>query len=69
MSTKEIALSIFDKLTEEQLRGFIYMFGMYYDNTEIPNEETQEAMKSAYNDEDIIGPFDSVDELMEALNA
>ncbi|MDD6991760.1 MAG: hypothetical protein PUI48_08025 [Oscillospiraceae bacterium] len=69
MSTKEIALSIFNHLTEEQLRGFIAMFGGYYDIDEEFNEETKAAMKSAYNDEDIIGPFDSVADLMEALNA
>lgn len=33
------------------------------------NDETTEAMKSAYNDEDIIGPFDNIADLMEALNA
>lgn len=33
------------------------------------NDETTKAMKSAYNDEDIIGPFDSIADLMEALNA
>lgn len=33
------------------------------------NDETTEAMKSAYNDEDIVGPFDSVADLTVALNA
>lgn len=34
-----------------------------------PNEETYAAMEAAENDEDLEGPFDSVQELMEALNA
>ena len=45
------------------------MFGGYYDIDEELNEETKAAMKSAYNEEDIIGPFDTVADLMEALNA
>ena len=69
MSTREIAQSIFNHLSEEQLRGFIAMFGGYYDIDEELNEETKAAMKSAYNEEDIIGPLDTVADLMEALNA
>lgn len=69
MSTKELALNIFNHLSEEQLRGFIAMFGEYYDLGEDLNDETKEAMKSAYNDEDIVGPFDSVADLTVALNA
>ncbi len=34
-----------------------------------PNETTYSAMESAEKDEDMYGPFNSVDELMEALNA
>lgn len=34
-----------------------------------PNEVTYAAMEAAENNEDLYGPFDSVDELMEALNA
>lgn len=34
-----------------------------------PNEVTYAAMESAEKDEDMYGPFDSVAELMEALNA
>ena len=35
----------------------------------VPNAVTQAAMEAAENNEDIYGPFDSVSELMEALNA
>ena len=34
-----------------------------------PNEVTYEAMAAAENDEEMYGPFDSVAEMMEALNA
>lgn len=63
MSTKELALNIFDHLSEEQLRGFIAMLGEYYDLDEKFNDETKEAIKSAYNDEDIVDSFDSVADL------
>lgn len=36
---------------------------------ELPNAETRAAIKAVENDEDVYGPFDSVAELMEALNA
>lgn len=36
---------------------------------EAPNEITYAAIASAEKNEDMYGPFDSVDELMEALNA
>ena len=36
---------------------------------EIPNATTLAAMESVNNGEDIYGPFESVSELMEALNA
>lgn len=35
----------------------------------IPNAVTQAAMAAAENNEDMYGPFDSVESLMEALNA
>lgn len=36
---------------------------------ENPNQTTLAAMDAAVNETDLYGPFDSVDELMEALNA
>jgi DNA-damage-inducible protein J len=36
---------------------------------EVPNETTLKAMDDAENDKDMYGPFDSVAEMMEALNA
>lgn len=35
----------------------------------VPNAVTQAAMESAEQDKDLYGPFDSVEALMEALNA
>lgn len=37
--------------------------------TEVPNAATRAAMDKANSGEDMYGPFDSVAELMEALNA
>lgn len=34
-----------------------------------PNDNTYAAMEAAEKEEDLYGPFESVDELMEALNA
>lgn len=34
-----------------------------------PNEETYQAIDAAERGEDVVGPFDSVDDLMESLNA
>ena len=38
-------------------------------NAEVPNAETRAAMEAAEKGEDMYGPFDSVADLMEALNA
>lgn len=35
----------------------------------VPNEETAKAIEDAENGNDTYGPFDSVEDLMEALNA
>lgn len=35
----------------------------------IPNALTREAMEAAENDEDLYGPFESIEALKEALNA
>ena len=36
---------------------------------DMPNETTLRAMDDAENDENMFGPFNTVDEMMEALNA
>ncbi len=37
--------------------------------TDVPNKVTLSAMESAEKGNDVYGPFDSVDDLIEALNA
>lgn len=50
--------------------AFVRNGGIPFDVTvEIPNETTLAAMASAERGEDLYGPFDSVAEMMEALNA
>ena len=57
------AFNIFAKtVVREQRIPFIL-------TTEVPNAVTAAAMEAAEKDEDMFGPFDTVDEVMEALNA
>jgi len=52
------------------LRQALYKNGFPFDiKLDFPNEETLKAIESAENREDVYGPFDTVDDLMEALNA
>ena len=43
--------------------------GLPFEVRLVPNEETYAAIEVAENDKDLEGPFDSVSELIEALNA
>lgn len=47
MSTRERAYSIFDCLTDEQLEGFILMFGKLVDGRNEPNDETKAAIEES----------------------
>ena len=59
----DTALSIF-------LKQSVKKQSMPFDiKEEILNDETLEALKSSEKEEDIYGPFDSVKQLMESLNA
>ena len=40
----EYAYSLIDSMTEEQLKGFILLFGGLAGSSEVPNEETYEAI-------------------------
>lgn len=52
------------------LRKAINVGGFPFDvRLENPNSVTYDAMDSAVNETDLYGPFDSVSDLMEALNA
>lgn len=77
MSVKEMAHNIIDNLTEEQVRGFIMMFGSVSQmdsswDEEIPNEHLLKAMQET---EDILSGkieakcYNSVEELFEDLNS
>ena len=67
MSTKELAYSMIDNLTEEQLNALIVILqGL---QKEEPNEETKKVLDAAKEGKNLVGPFDSVDELWESLNA
>lgn len=70
MSTKEMVYSIIDRLSDEQLEGLVMLLkGYSSDVNEIPNAETQAVMNDVNNRENLVGPFSSVHELMEDLNA
>ena len=67
MSTKELAYSMIDNLTEEQLNALIVILqGL---QKEEPNEETKKVLDEAKEGKNLVGPFDSVDVLWESLNA
>lgn len=66
MSTREIAISILNDMTEEQLRGFIMMFGK---TSESHNNELISRINDIENGKNLSETFSSVEELMENLNA
>ncbi len=68
MSTREMAYNLIDSMTEEQLNSFVSLFKGII-NTNTPNEETQKVLNDIENGENLAGPFSSVRELMEDLNA
>lgn len=47
MSTREIAYSIFEQLTEEQLKGFIALFSGIYSPSD--SDDDQERRDEAFN--------------------
>ncbi|MDE5741433.1 MAG: hypothetical protein K2H90_03185, partial [Oscillospiraceae bacterium] len=47
MSTRELAYSIVDRLTDEQLEGFVLMFKDTLSEEDVPNAETEAAMLEA----------------------
>ena len=66
---KEIGLSVsavFNLFARTVVREHRIPFEI---TTEVPNSTTIAAMESAEKGHDVYGPFDSVEDLMEALNA
>lgn len=65
MSIKEMAYDIVDNLTEEQLKGFIMMFGNF--DSEVPSEELLEAFEEVEDmkkNPDKYKGYSDVDEMM-----
>lgn len=52
------------------LKKAVAVGGIPFDvSVEVPNELTRKTIEDAENGKDVYGPFDSVEALMEALNA
>ena len=69
LSCKEIGISVsaaFNIFAKTVVREQRIPFQI---SSEVPNAATLAAMDSAEKKEDLYGPFDSVEDLMEALNA
>lgn len=71
MSTKERVYHIIDKLSEEQLKGFIMLFKDFdiSDDEDSPNSETQSVLNDVNENKNLVGPFSSVKDLMEDLES
>lgn len=71
MSTKERVYHIIDKLSEEQLKGFIMLFKDFdiSDDEDNPNSETQSVLNDVNENKNIVGSFSSVNDLMEDLGS
>lgn len=67
MSTKEMLLHEIDTMNEQQLQGLLlFIQGCY---AEVPNEETRAVLDDVMQGRNMVGPFSSVKELMEDLDA
>ena len=72
MSTREIAYSIIDSLSDEQITAFITLFGNAAALDEVPNEETLEAfaeVEEMKKNPDKYKGYTDVDEMMKELLA
>jgi len=69
MSVKERCIAMLDQLDERQLECALTVLGGLLDLAYYkPNDDTLKAIEEADNDE-LVGPFETVDELMRYLNA
>lgn len=69
MSTREIAYNIFNRLSDEQVEGFILMFGNLAEKQDMHRNETLDALDDVRNGRNMSAAFNSVKELMEDLDA
>ena len=67
MSTRELAYSIFDRLTDEQLEGFVLLFKDIVPDEDIPNEETRAVLDDVMNGRNMSKLYTDTDELMRDL--
>ncbi len=75
---KQTAAALFDDLGLDMstavnmfLRECIRKDGIPFEvsRKEVPNRKTRRAIKNAINNKNMVGPFDTYEELMESLNA
>ena len=68
MSTREKIYTMLGSMPEYKL-GYVlaYVQGIAADE-DIPNAETMQAIEDVRNRRNLIGPFETVDDLMESLN-
>ena len=66
MSNREQVQRIIDAMPEYRITGLLAFLRAF---EEQPNEETREAIEDVRNRRNLLGPFDTVEELMEVLNA
>ena len=72
MSTREIAYSIIDRLSDEQITAFITLFRNASMLDEVPNDETLEALaevEEMKKNPDKFKGYTDVDEMMKELLA
>ena len=67
MSTKELAYSIVDRLTDEQLEGFVLLFKDIVPDEDIPNAETAAVLEDVMNGRNLSKAYTNTDELMRDL--
>lgn len=72
MSTRELAYSIFDRLTDEQLEGFVLMFKDTVPETDVSDDEILEALAEVEEMErhpENYKGYTDIDEMMRELLA
>lgn len=69
-SQAEVLFSKFGMTVSEAINVFLHqsiMYGGIPFELRVPNKETREVMEDVLNNRNLVGPFDTVESLMEAL--
>lgn len=69
-SQAEVLFSKFGMTVSEAINVFLHqsiMYGGIPFELRVPNKETREVMEDVLNHRNLVGPFDTVESLMEAL--